>query len=71
MCDFVLLFVICLRLVRFEFVFGADVGVVIATIVNELAVDGEVHNLTADIVEKVLGMGCEDKTVRILGQVCL
>ena len=40
-------------------------------LVNELAIDGEVHNLIADIVEKVLGMGCEDKTVRILGQLCL
>lgn len=50
----ILLFVVRFYLVRLEFLFCADVGIVVATVVDELAIDGEIHNLRAHIVEEVL-----------------
>lgn len=70
MCDFVLLFVICFGLVGFQFLFRADIGVVVSTIVDQFAVDCEVHDLGTDVVEEVLGVGGKDKTMRVLGEVC-
>lgn len=71
MGNLILLFVVCFNLICFEFIFCADVGVVVTTVVDEFAVDGKIHDLITDVVEKVLGVGCEDETMRIFREICL
>lgn len=69
-CDFVLLLVVCFGLICLQLLFCADVGVVVATVVDQFAVDGEIHDLGTDVVEEVLRVGGKDETVRVFGEVC-
>jgi hypothetical protein len=69
-CDFILLFVVGFRLVCFEFFLCADVGVVVSAVVDEFTVDGEVHDLITYVVEEILGVGCQNETMRVFRKVC-
>jgi hypothetical protein len=67
--DFVLLFVVCFGLICFEFVFRTDISVVVSTVVHEFTIDGKIHDLRADVVEEILRMGGEDKTMGIFREI--
>jgi hypothetical protein len=71
MGDFILLLVVCFGLVGFELFLCADVGVIVTAIVDEFTIDGEVHDLIADIIQKVLRVGCQDETMWVFGEICL
>ena len=67
--DLILLPIILLHLILFQFRLGFDVLIVVSIVVFEFAFGGEVDGVGGDIVEKILGVGDEEEDFVPFGEV--
>lgn len=71
MCDLLLLLMIRLHLIYLVFGFCSDICRVITTIVHELLLHCQIHDVRTDGVHEILGMRREDEDMVVCGEIRL
>jgi hypothetical protein len=62
-CDFLLLLVVCLHLIHLVLLLGAYVGGVVTSVVDQLLLHRQIHDVSTHRVHKILGMRGDNENV--------